>query len=118
MAQCHIYTMFKGASQKGNVQLRKAWTELRLEKVLIEQVRLFFNENKWFQLLLPFSLSLFFFACSNDQSNENSWKFSENLTEFTNLHTKKGGGWYAIFTPSSLLKKIKKINGGGYKLKS
>jgi hypothetical protein len=35
----------------------------------------------------PFFAITLFFACLNDQSNENIWKLSENLTEFTNLHT-------------------------------
>ena len=35
-----------------------------------------------------FAITLFF-ACSNDQSNENILKLSENLTEFTNLQGRK-----------------------------
>ena len=44
---------------------------------------------EWKEMILviaPFFAITLFFACQNDQSNENIWKLSENFTEFTNLH--------------------------------
>ena len=52
----------------------------------LNQNKTVFEGKQMILVIAPF-FAITFFACSNDQSNENIWKIIWKLTEFTNLHT-------------------------------